>query len=243
MVKPGTRPPQVRAELVYTGTGRLIGRWEVVFPGENLPDQRDLLTEATLPVEDRGSQKRYTELSRFNVFLPPTGKYALAGPDPAKLPTTIEGPYLLLLRVEASDDKEADSDLSAVDAGPGVVHSGAVAGFPLPPLRYYVGTAGAASHSGSLQAISPADNETIQPSGALFRWKGVAQAALYRIELTGADGIEILSALLAPNETSYRAPSWLAEKVNGTGLRWRVTALDSAGNGISESNWRTLRLR
>ncbi len=46
----------------------------------------------------------------------------------------------MLLRIEASDDKEGDSDLSAVGAGSGVVHSGAVAGFPLPTLRYFVGS-------------------------------------------------------------------------------------------------------
>ena len=56
------------------------------------------------------------------------GRYTLAGPDPAKLPTGAEGQYLILLRVETSDDKEADSDLSAVGVGPGVVHAGGVAG-------------------------------------------------------------------------------------------------------------------
>ncbi|HEX8096612.1 MAG TPA: hypothetical protein VF507_01195 [Pyrinomonadaceae bacterium] len=47
--------------------------------------------------------------------------------------------YPVLLRVEASDEREADTSLAAVGAGPGVVHRGAVAGFPMPTLRYYVG--------------------------------------------------------------------------------------------------------
>ena len=87
-------------------------------------------------------QRRYTELQRFNVFLPPGGKHTLEGPDPAPMPTRADGTYLLLLRIEASDDKEGDSNLGTAGAGQGVVHSGAVAGFPMPALRYQVGSGG-----------------------------------------------------------------------------------------------------
>jgi hypothetical protein len=241
-VKPGEKTPEIRAEIGYTGTGRLVGRWEVVFPGENPPAQRDLLTEGSLPIEQRASQRRYSELSRFNVFLPPTGKYTLAGPDASKLPTAVEGPYLLLLRVEASDDKEGDSDLTAVDAGPAVVHSGAVAGFPLPALRYYVGAGGSIPQS-LLVLVSPGDNEALKPgSTAEFRWNPVSGTALYKVDVSSPDGDEILSALLTPAETIYRAPSWLRDKAAGAGLRWRVMALDQVGNPISESNWRRLRV-
>ena len=61
----------------------------------------------------------------------------------------MEGTYQVLLRVEASDDREGDSNLSDAGAGVGVVHSGAVAGFPLPVLRYVVAGDGAASYSAS----------------------------------------------------------------------------------------------
>ena len=44
-------------------------RCEVVQPGEELPESSDLLTEATLPIEKRGTQRRYTQLGRFNIFL------------------------------------------------------------------------------------------------------------------------------------------------------------------------------
>lgn len=83
-VRPGAVLPRVRARIKYTGTGRLKGRWEVVLPGEGLPEARDLLTEATLPVEQRPLQRRYTQLGRFNVFLPPTSEYVLDGPDPPR---------------------------------------------------------------------------------------------------------------------------------------------------------------
>ena len=64
-VKSGEKLPRVAAEISYTGSGRLIGRWELVKPGEAPPESRDLLTEATLPIEERGTQKRYTQMSRF----------------------------------------------------------------------------------------------------------------------------------------------------------------------------------
>ena len=85
-VRTGDAPPPVEARIAYTGTGRLVGRWEVVLPGEEPPTAEDLLTEATLPAELRGTQRRYTELERFNLFLPPTGEVVIAGPDPRRLP-------------------------------------------------------------------------------------------------------------------------------------------------------------
>ena len=112
-VDPEATVPPLQADIAYNGTGRLRGRWEVVLPGDERPTSDDLLTEATLPPEARGTQRHYTELQRFNVFLPPTGRVTLSGPDVTRIPTTIEGTYLILLRIEATDDKESDSDRSA----------------------------------------------------------------------------------------------------------------------------------
>src|SRR5436305_12774199 len=133
-VKTNEKLPRFQAEITYTGTGRLQGRWELVKPGETAPEPRDLLTEATLPIEERGTQKKYTQLSRFNVYLPPSGKIVLPGPATWRLDESLDGLYLVLLRIEASDDKDADSDLASVGAGAGVVHSGAVGGCPLATL-------------------------------------------------------------------------------------------------------------
>src|ERR1051325_4465903 len=122
-VRPGQAPPPLSAEIDYTGTGRLIGRWEIVRPGEELPSDADRLTEATLPAEQRRTQRRYAQLERFNEFLPPSGHITLRGPDPARLPTDVDGMYLVLLRVEVSDDDAGDSNLSAVGSGTGIVHA------------------------------------------------------------------------------------------------------------------------
>jgi hypothetical protein len=102
----GATLPQFGAQISYNGTGRLKGRWEVVLPGDPLPTQRDLLTEASLPLEERGLQRRYTQLERFDVFLQPNGRILLPGPDPAKFPKGSTGSHLILLRIEATDDKE-----------------------------------------------------------------------------------------------------------------------------------------
>lgn len=235
--------PPPRADITYTGTGRLKGRWEVVLPGEELPDERDLLTEATLPFEERGLQKRYTQLSRFNLFLPPTGRYTLPGPDVSRLPRKVEGTYLILLRIEASDDREGDSNLTTINAGPDTVHSGAVAGFPLPVLRYVIGGIGQnlnATTTG-LQLILPRDNVQLDARRPIdFTWEQVPQASFYELEVQDAEGKNLLFAWFRSGLRSYRAPSWLKEKSEI--VRWRVIAKDQNGKAISESGFRSLRL-
>lgn len=240
-VKPGESLPPIRAEIIYNGTGRLMGRWEVVLPGDELPTDDDLLTGATLPAEARTLQRRYTQISTFNLFLPPTGKYILQGPDPSRFPTQIPGQYHVLLRIECTDDKEDDSDLAAVGAGPGVIHAGAVAAFPLPTLRYYVGsTPGAEQLAGA--AYVPDDQAVILTLPVVFAWPTLAaDAALYRLEIEKLTGERILTALVLPDLNVYRAPPLLDEKAGTEVVRWRIVALDAAGKPLIESAWRTLR--
>ena len=233
------------ADITYNGTGRLKGRWEVVLPGDDLPTADDLLTEASLPVELRPLQRRYTQIERFNVFLPPVGKYRLEGPDPAKLPTQVEGLYQILLRVEASDDKEADSDLARAAAGRGVVHNGGVAGFPMPALRYYVGAspdAAAVAAANGLRHLTPiagaivAVNEPIE-----FTWQNGSVPFFQRLEVLDVKGTAVLSAIVRPEAAAYKAPPWLAERVPaGQVLRWRIVALDPAGRVVANSGYRLL---
>lgn len=246
-VRPGQTPPPLMAEISYNGTGRLIGRWEIVMPGEELPETRDLLTEASLPIEDRGRQRRYTELDRFNVFLPPTGSVVLPGPDVSRLPRNVEGLHHVLLRIEASDDKEGDSSLAAAGAGSGIVHSGAVAGFPMPALRYVVGSASsaieAAVGSGRLRLLLPAGQAALPADAPVdFSWTEVPHAVFYRIEVQRLDGQPAIGAVVQSGIAAYRAPSFLREKAGDGYLRWRVTALDAEGRPIDESGWRDCRL-
>ena len=244
-VNPGEKLPAIKAEIAYNGTGRLKGRWEIVKPGDPLPDTRDLLTEATLPLEERGTQQRYLQLSTFNLLLQPTGKFVLPGPDVARLPTIIAGQYLILLRIEATDDKEGDANLLNI-GGPGVVHNGAVAGFPLPMLRYNVGSAGnpiPPPTAAPLTLLLPLTNAILDAYQPLdFRWSETGTAALYRLELEDLAGKSILSALLPAGSGAYHAPPWLKIKAGNVPLRWRVLALDQSGKTLTETSWQNLRL-
>ena len=243
----GAAAPTLHATLRYNGTGRLIGRWEIVRPGEELPDARDLLPEASLPLEERSSQRRYTELSRFNLFLPPGGTMTLAGPPADRLATDVAGTYLVLLRIEATDDKEADSNLALAGAGQGVVHSGGIAGFAMPTLRYIVGTGGSELSASRAQSevvlLSPGESDSVSNGQSVeFRWADVPRAAIYRLLVETVAGQSILAALVPAGLGKYRAPPWLTARASGA-LRWRVIALDASGNDISRSAWQVLPRR
>ena len=249
IVRPGETPPQIVAEIAYNGTGRLVGRWEVVLPGDDPPESRDLMPEASLPVEQRGTQRRYSEVGRINVFLQPTGRVVLPGPDVRRLPTSVDGLHQILLRVEASDDKEADSNLRTAGSGAGVVHSGAVAGFPLPPLRYVVGSGStaelmAASPSGgTLRLLLPGARATVARRGPVdFSWLEAPRALFYQIEVRTMAGQQVIAAVVSRGTTSYRAPSFLPAQAGDGFLQWRVTALDEQGNRVDDSGWRDMRL-
>lgn len=250
-VKIEEKLPRFQAEISYTGTGRLKGRWELVKPGEIPPEPRDLLTEATLPFEERGTQRRYTEISRFNLYLPPSGKVVLPGPEVWRVDESLNGLYLVLLRIEASDDKEGDTNLAAVGAGSGVVHGGAVAGFSLPTLKYYVSNGGyrpVATGAGVLTQLTPVEHgELPQNIPVEFTWTLSNNAVTYRLEVEDLQGNAIVSAILVtdaknPDSTSnYRAPSWLRDKLGDAVARWRVTAFDQDGHQTVQTDWRTFR--
>lgn len=245
-VEPNGKMPPVRAEVKYTGAGRLRGRWEVALPGDELPETRDLLTEASLPIEERGSQRRYTQVSRFNVFLPPGGRAILPGPDPARLPKKAAGQYLILLRIEASDDRENNSNLADVGAGASVAQGGATAGFPMPVLRYVVGggdNTNSVAKPGQFALVLPRDGATARAAQPIdFVWAASPQAVFYRLEITDVNEKPILSAVLKTGVLTYRAPSWFKDKAGTQTLRWRVVALDQQGNRVAETERRVFRV-
>lgn len=238
VVPQGQKPPTLQADIRYNGTGRLKGRWEVVLPGDTLPTRQDLLTEATLPIEQRGLQRRYTLIESFDRFLPPTGQVVLPGPDPAKLPQNATGLHLILLRIEATDDREGNSF-----TGVGTVNSGGVAGFPLPVLRYYVSSRAATTVPQTLMLLQPdhkAELALAQPM--IFRWRGVSNANAYKLEIRELNSeVLILSAVLNQETTRYTAPPWLQNSA-GKPLQWRVVALSDTGTAIAQSPWRDFKL-
>lgn len=240
-VKKGEKVPSVIAEIYYNGTGQLKGRWEIVLPGDELPDARDLLPEASLPIEERHLQRRYTQISRFNVFLPPIGKIILPGPDAKKIPTKLDGLHMILLRIEASADKEGDSNIGSV-GGTGLVHSGAVAGFPLPPFRYHVGQSESKQNfekKDELTLLLPQEGANLPDSAIVeFGWAAVTQAALYHLEVKNGDGEVVLAAYVQPGTETYEGPDWLQDRADDGRFSWRIAALNFSGKEIQKSSWR-----
>lgn len=239
VVAQGQEPPRLQAEIRYNGTGRLKGRWEVVLPGDTLPTRQDLLTEATLPIEQRGLQRRYTLVESFDRFLPPTGQVLLPGPDPSKLPQNTTGLHLILLRIEATDDREGNSF-----TGIGTVNSGGVAGFPMPVLRYFVAPGRDIPTSNPLVLLQPTPNAQLLPTQPItFQWQSVTNTRVYQLEVREqGNETPILSAVLNSQTTSYTAPPWLQNNVSQP-LSWRVSALSASGKLILQSNWQTFQLR
>jgi hypothetical protein len=242
LIRPDEKLPTVKAEIKYTGTGRLKGRWEIVKPGEQLPSSFDLLTEATLPVEERANQRRYTLLSRFNIFLPPTGRFTLPGPERWRIPSHVEGLYLVLLRIEAVEDLQGNSRLQEVGAGPAAIPTGGVAGFPLPVLRYLVGGSTGQIATSSLSPLAPADDAALAPGDVVeFKWSEMEGTTVYRVEVEDSNNNLVMSAIVLPGAGAYRAPSWLKEKASGGTVRWRVVAVAGNGKPLGETPRRRLR--
>ena len=228
-IKPDEKLPTITAEIRYTGTGRLKGRWEIVKPGEQLPERRDLLSEATLPPEERGTQRRYTLLSRFNVDLPPGGKYVLPGPENWRIDKSIEGMYILLFRVEASDAINSTSD-----AGASNVSSGGVAGFAMPTLRYYVGNSSNVDLT-QITNVSISQNDADEYLPICLRWKAVENTKLYRVEIEDEVGKKIFSAVVLPTLKEYQIPSFVQTLVSSKQLKWQVLAIGNKGETIEKS--------
>jgi hypothetical protein len=228
-IKPNEKLPKISAEIRYTGTGRLKGRWEIVKPGEELPDERDLLSESALPIEERGRQRRYTLLSRFNVNLPPGGKYILPGPENWRIDKTVEGMYVILFRLETSDAPNSSSNI-----GGGNVPTGAVAGFPMPTLRYYIGN----SSNTDIQPITKTnqtESEQTQILPITLRWKETANAKLYRLEIQDEEKNTVFSAVVLPPNKQYQLPSFIRQLALSKQLKWRITAIGESGNSLEET--------
>ena len=245
LVKQSSVLEKFSAEIEYTGSGLLKGRWEIVMPGEAQPTRFDLLSEASLAPSDRLLQKRYHLVSRFHQFLNPTGKTLIPGPDPKLLPVLEKGLYRILFRIEASSDIEGDSDTTA-----GFVKTGGVAGFPMPTLRYFVGEETQLKSTKNIPPISlllPHHNQTVDANQLGFSWfelQNIQEVAVYKIEFYQPDGDKTLiaSALKKPGESQYLPSAKTILKLNSMFL-WRVLAIDRDGKILSTSQLRKLKIK
>lgn len=246
-VRRGERPPPLTAEIAYTGSGTLRGRWEVVLPGDEPPTRNDLLTEGSLPPAERGLRRRYLEIERFNVLLLPTGRVTLPGPDPARLPTSVDGAYMILLRIEVSDDGFGDTRVESA-GGRMVVRNGAAAAFPMPTLRYFVGDSQTRTRVSAAVPVLlrlPLPDAFLAPDSALtLSWLSDSRAGRHRVEIErSSDRESVLSAVIPEGVESYDVPPFVLARVSDEGVRWRVVALDAAGVEVGRSEWRTTQRR
>lgn len=243
-LKSGEKFPEITAEIQYNGTGRLKGRWEMVQPGEELPTDRDLLTEATLPIEERANQRRYTQIARFNDFLLPIGKHKLTLKVTNSMPILAAGQYLLLLRIEAVNDKESDSNLATIGVGGGTVHSGAVASFPMPTVKFFITGESAVNQwqeNGAVLPIKDLPVDKTQP--LIFTWRELPETTAYRLEVLDETEKVILSAITLSPITSYRTPSWFWERFGNKNLTWRVLTIDEKGKIASQTKLQKIVLK
>ncbi|CAN0282366.1 unnamed protein product, partial [Discosporangium mesarthrocarpum] len=128
---------RVQADIRYTGTGVMSGWWEVRTPSDPPVQELDRFTEGSISEAQRRQQRRFQRVKRFRIQMPLSGRITLRGPDYKALPKASPGDYEVLLRVEASRDREALSTLAAA-GGSTNLFSGAAAGFPLPALEYRI---------------------------------------------------------------------------------------------------------
>jgi hypothetical protein len=133
----------------------------------------------------------------------------------------------------------------AIDAGAAVIHSGGVAGFPLPTLRYFVGVAPAAllpGATGGLVLLAPAHRSLLSAGEPLiFRFTRVGSATGYRLVVRGPDGAVLLEALLASGTDTYAAPPLLADRAKDAVLSWTVEAIGKDGQTLAASGAAELR--
>jgi hypothetical protein len=121
-----------------------------------------------------------------------------------------------------------------------LVPTGGVAGFPLPPLRYYVGSAtspGLASFAGGLALVYPAEGSTLEPSADKLVWTEAPGAALSQVEVMDSGGAVVVAALLRAGDATYRLPPFVAAQASQGPLRWRVLALDLEGRQLAATDW------
>jgi hypothetical protein len=87
--------------------------------------------------------------------------------------------------------------------------------------------------SRAIHLSSPiADQNTVPQE---FRWDAVQGATIYSVELKDVAGITLASAKSSQNVLPV-TPEMKANMISGKPLKWKVTALDAAGNEIASSS-------
>ncbi|NJD67144.1 MAG: PKD domain-containing protein [candidate division NC10 bacterium] len=137
----------------------------------------------------------------------------LTTPDVPPLPTFEPGPHQVTFRITSPP-----------------------ATIEIPPFTYFVTAASKAAEA--IELIAPADKARLPQPGAAFEWKGVAEVAQYRLDVSEEEAdTPLFSALV--KETRYSMPPvYERNLVIGKRYRWQVNGLDVDGNIVAASSSR-----
>ena len=239
-LKRGSALPPIEAKINFTGSGWLRGAWEIVQPGDVEPTESDLTTDASLPLQQRGLQRRYTVVGSFQQYLAAVGQATLTPPDLSRFPVTVDGGYRVLLRIFADPAIGAEGDARLASGS---------AGFALPTARYFVGSFASHGAKSTLPAMTinrPAPDHTFSATESVsFGWKASTDAAVYLLEAVDFTG-RVVAAAQVPASTvelnsAYTAPQpWRTQAAKGA-TRWRVTAYGRDGEALARSEWRGVK--
>jgi len=136
----------VKADIEFSGTGLLVGWWEVRTPADPPITVVERRTDASLSDAELRARRLFRRVKRIRVNLTPSGRVTLTGPKYARLPSNIPGRHEIFLHIERVPDPRNLASL------------GATASFALPVLDYRVGSAAAVLGDREIGvAVAPAD--------------------------------------------------------------------------------------
>lgn len=241
-VATGGTLPRLEATLLYTGSGVLRGAWELVQPGDPEPEAFDLLAAGSVPIQDRGRQRRYLVVQRFEHYLTATGRVLLPPPDMSRFTTEAPGPHRILLRIDAEP----------AITQTGVTFNSGAAPFALPTVRYLVDQAELTMNAtwlaewveiGKLQRVQW--QETRPRSGSGFRRDSEivagakAPVPTHRVEIVQADGTPLYTGIAAAEARRFDLPPVLAAMSKGKPVRGRVVRFGADRKPVVASEWKT----
>jgi hypothetical protein len=113
-------------------------------------------------------------------------------------------------------------------------------GNPDGPGKINPGLGNGQFRSGAIHLVSPVSDVPQAPTE--FRWDAVQGASSYSLELKDVAGITLASAKSAQNFLPA-TPEMKANMLSGKPLKWKVTALDAAGNQIANSGMEQFKVK
>ena len=108
------------------------------------------------------------------------------------------------------------------------------------PGRLNPGIGSGNFRSGAIHLVSPIADQPTAP--AEFRWEAVQGASSYTVELKDVAGITLSTAKSSQNVLPV-TPEMRASMISDKPLKWKVTALDAAGNEIANSSLEQFKVK